>query len=99
MIKMDNINPIIHQPTRLQILTLVHMDKSISFSTLKKELWLSDGNLGMHLEKLESAGYISIEKSFVEKKPLSTIRIEKKWEMELLGYMNALERIFKTLKK
>ena len=77
---MDKINPIIHQPTRLQILTIVHMDKSISFSSLKKELWLSDGNLWTHLEKLEKSGYISIEKSFVDKKPLSTIRIEKNEE-------------------
>jgi hypothetical protein len=53
------------------------MDKSITFSELKKELNLSDGNLGTHLEKLGKEKYIRIEKSFVNKKPQSTIIIEK----------------------
>lgn len=96
---MDKINPIIHQPVRLQILTIVHMDKKVSFSILKKELSLSDGNLGTHLEKLEEYGYVKIKKSFVNKKPLSTITIEKKGEHELLEYMKAMENIFNSVKK
>ena len=91
---MDKINPIIHQPVRLQILTVLHMDKKVSFSTLKKELKLSDGNLGTHLEKLETHGYIRINKSFVNKKPLSTVCIEKKGEKELLNYIESMQNLF-----
>lgn len=96
---MDKINPIIHQPVRLQILTILHMDKKTSFSTLKKELWLSDGNLWTHLEKLEKHGYIRISKSFFNKKPLTTVSIEKLWEKELVLYMDSMENIFNWIKK
>lgn len=96
---MDKINPIIHQPVRLQILTVLHMDKKVSFSVLKKELWLSDGNLGTHLEKLEKHGYVKIHKSFLHKKPLTTVAIEKLWETELLSYMESIENIFNWIKK
>ena len=96
---MDNINEIIHQPIRLKILTILHMDKSITFSELKKELNVSDWNLWAHLEKLEKAWYIRIEKSFVNKKPQSTIFIETKWESELIAYIESIESMFKWIKK
>ncbi|MDD3303201.1 MAG: transcriptional regulator [Candidatus Gracilibacteria bacterium] len=75
------------------------MDKTITFSKLKEELDLSDGNLGTHLEKLEKNGYIKIEKSFVDKKPRSTISIEKKGEDELISYINSIENMIKGIKK
>lgn len=75
------------------------MDKSITFSKLKEELDLSDWNLWTHLEKLEKIGYIKIEKSFVDKKPRSTISIEKKWENELIKYIKTIEKMFKWIKK
>ena len=91
---MDKINPIIHQPLRLKIMTILHMDKSVSFTNLKKELWTTDGNLGTHLEKLESKGYIRIDKSFVNKKPRSTVYMEKLGEKELLTYIEQIEEMF-----
>jgi len=96
---MDNINMIIHQPVRLNILTILHMDKTITFSKLKEELNLSDWNLWTHLEKLEKNWYIKIEKSFIDKKPRSTISIEKKWEDELIKYINSIENMIKWIKK
>lgn len=95
---MDNINNIIHQPIRLKIMTLLHMDKSATFSRLKKELKLSDWNLWAHLEKLEKEEYIKINKSFIDKKPLSTITIEKKWENELISYIQTIQNIFNSIK-
>lgn len=96
---MDNINNIIHQPVRLNILTILHMDKSLSFSELKKELKLSDWNLWTHLDKLENAWYIKIVKAFIDKKPKSTISIKKKWENELILYIETIEKMFKWIKK
>lgn len=95
---MDNINEIIHQPIRLKILTVLHMDKRVTFSELKKELNVSDWNLWSHLDKLEKAWYVRVEKSFVNKKPQSIIFIENKWEMELIAYIVAIENIFKWIK-
>lgn len=96
---MGNINKIIHQPVRLNILTVLHMDKTITFSMLKKDLNLSDWNLWTHLEKLEENEYIEIDKSFVDKKPRSTVSITKLWEKELIKYINTIEQMFKWIKK
>ncbi len=95
---MENINKIIHQPIRLKIMTLLHKDKSMTFSELKKELEVSDWNLGTHLDKLERVKYIKITKKFVWKKPQSTISIEKLWENELVSYIEAIEILFKNIK-
>lgn len=94
---MDNINTIIHQPVRLKIMSLLHMDKSLTFSEIKKVLEVSDGNLWTHLEKLEKEKYIKIEKSFINKKPQSTIIIEQLWERQLLEYISNIEKIFKWI--
>ncbi len=73
------------------------MDKKVSFSNLKKELSLSDGNLSSHLEKLEKKWYIKVQKSFVNKKPLSTISITQLWEKELIAYMNDMKNILNSI--
>ena len=71
----------------------------MTFSRLKKELRVSDWNLWAHLEKLEKSWYVKIDKSFVDKKPRSTVLIEKKGENELVKYISAIENIFKWVKK
>lgn len=94
---MDNINPIIHQPVRLKIMSVLHMDKSMTFTEIKKELQVSDGNLWTHLEKLEKEKYIKIEKNFVNKKPQSTVSIKPIGEKKLLEYISNIEKIFKWI--
>lgn len=69
MAQLDNI---IHQPIRLQIMSsLVALEsgEQVDFVHLRKILNLTDGNLGAHLGKLEEAGYIRIEKAFIARKP------------------------------
>lgn len=92
---MEEFNNIIHQPIRLKIMMLLHGDKKMTFSQLKKELDVSDGNLWTHLEKLEKAWYIRITKSFVSKKPQTTIEIEILGERELLTYIRLIEEMIK----
>jgi DNA-binding MarR family transcriptional regulator len=73
MAQFDNI---IHQPARLQIMSsLVALDpgEQVDFVHLRKILNLTDGNLGAHLTKLEDAGYIKIEKTFIARKPRTFI--------------------------
>jgi len=73
MTQLDNI---IHQPARLQIMSsLMTLDprEQVDFVYLRKILKLTDGNLGAHLAKLEDAGYVRIEKTFVSRKPRTFI--------------------------
>jgi len=74
---MSGFNEIIHQPVRLKIMAALcslEDDSTIDFSYLKKLLEVSDGNLGSHIRKLEEKGFITVEKTFVGRKPKSFIQ-------------------------
>jgi DNA-binding MarR family transcriptional regulator len=73
---MDDLDPIIHQPARLQIMAALCQlrDKTrVDFTFLKDNLKLTDGNLGAHLSTLEAKGYIAVEKEFVARRPKTFI--------------------------
>ena len=69
-------NEIIHQPVRLKIMSALNAlgnKERVDFSRLKSIVSASDGNLGAHIMVLEKAGYISIEKDFVGRKPRTRV--------------------------
>jgi DNA-binding MarR family transcriptional regulator len=69
---MDGLDSVIHQPVRLRImaaLTELGPKDNVDFAYLKKRLNLTDGNLGSHLQTLETAGYLRVEKTFVDRRP------------------------------
>jgi DNA-binding MarR family transcriptional regulator len=75
---MPKLNETIHQPIRLRTmaaLVTLAADEELDFTTLRKLLDVTDGNLGAHLRKLEEAGYIAVNKIFVERKPRTYIAI------------------------
>ena len=72
-------NEIIHQAMRLKIMAalnaLAPRRASIEFTRLKALVGATDGNLGAHLETLENAGYIVLEKRFEDRKPQTRVRM------------------------
>ncbi len=73
-------NEIIHQSMRLKImsaLSALRPGAKLEFQELKALLGATDGNLGTHLATLESAGYITVEKDFVGKKPRTRATITR----------------------
>ena len=93
MAQLDNI---IHQPVRLQIMSsLVSLDQNgqVNFTYLRKLLKVTDGNLGAHLNKLEEAGYIKIEKTFVARKPRTFITATGKGRDAFSEHIAALKEI------
>ncbi|MHC4325126.1 MAG: winged helix-turn-helix domain-containing protein [Planctomycetota bacterium] len=93
MAQLDNL---IHQTVRLQIMSsLVGLDQNeqVNFTYLRKLLKLTDGNLGAHLSKLEQAGYIQIDKTFVARKPQTFISSTGKGRDAFTGHIAALEEI------
>lgn len=88
-----NLDPIIHAPTRLAILSILISVENANFTFLKESTGTSDGNLSTHLTKLEESGYISIEKKFVGKKPQTTCAITKNGRVAFEKYLDQLERI------
>jgi DNA-binding MarR family transcriptional regulator len=70
-------NEIIHQSVRLRIMASLNalpQGDAIEFTRLKTLTSATDGNLGSHLDALERAGYVAIEKRFAGKKPQTRIR-------------------------
>jgi DNA-binding MarR family transcriptional regulator len=95
---MANLDRLIHQPVRLRImasLSSVSDDGSVEFTFLRDLHDLTDGNLGAHLRKLEEAGYVSLEKTFVERKPRTFIALSRKGRKAFVEHVKALEQILK----
>ena len=66
------LDPLIHQETRLRIVALLAglgEGAKAEFTWLKEALGLTEGNLSSHLQKLEEAGYVRVEKGFRGKRP------------------------------
>ena len=77
LIAMNGPNETIHQSMRLKImaaLNVLHPETALEFTRLKALVGATDGNLGAHLDTLERAGYVTIEKLFVGKKPQTRIK-------------------------
>lgn len=90
------LNEIIHQPVRMRIMAaLVALDASgqVEFTHLRDVLSLTDGNLGAHLRKLEDAGYVSLEKTFVARKPRTFVAATKEGYQAFADHVEALEQI------
>ncbi len=72
-------NEVIHQAMRLRIMAALNAlapgTATIEFTRLKVLLGATDGNLGAHLETLEKAGYIAVEKRFADRKPQTRVRM------------------------
>ncbi len=93
---MPEIDTIIHQPARLKImasLMTLESGEQVDFVYLRKILKLTDGNLGAHLTKLENAGYIKIEKTFIARKPRTFINATGKGRDAFENHIAALEAI------
>ena len=96
---MAGFNDIIHQPVRLQImaaLVSLRSSEKADFAYLKKLLKLTDGNLGAHLGKLEEAGYIKVEKTFISRKPRTFINITGKGSDAFTEHIGALKEIIES---
>ena len=95
---MNKLNETIHQTVRLRImaaLMILEPGKEVDFSYLRDLLEVTDGNLGAHLRKLEEAGYIAINKIFVERKPCTFVAATADGRMVFQEHVAALELILK----
>ena len=97
--KILQLDPIIHAPTRLAILSILVTVENANFSFLKESTGTTDGNLSTHLTKLETSGYIGIKKMFKGKKPQTICRITEKGRKAFESYLEQLEQIVMTQKE
>lgn len=96
---MRKIDEIIHQPIRLQLmaaLVALRPDSQMEFVWLRDLLEVTDGNLGAHLTKLEKAGYIQVDKTFVDRKPRTFLSATDKGRVAFAENIKALQEIVST---
>ena len=98
-IDFQGLDTAIHGPLRLGILTALQLDRELTFTDLKKRLNVADGSLNLHLRKLEAAGYISSQKSFVGLRPRSTFKMTADGTKALAAYLDEMRQLIEALEK
>jgi DNA-binding MarR family transcriptional regulator len=84
------IDEVIHGRMRLGIMAYLADAEVADFNELKRVLEATQGNLSIHLRKLEDAGYIAIDKSFLGRKPLTRARITEAGRRAFADYLDAM---------
>lgn len=87
---------LIHERTRLAIVSALAVNDSLTFTELKKLLQVTDGNLSVHARKLEDADYITCTKSFENRMPLTTYRLTQGGQQALERYLNHMEALIQA---
>jgi DNA-binding PadR family transcriptional regulator len=93
MPELPDLNPVVHGKLRLALLTLLTGVEEAEFTWLREKTGATDGNLGAQLLKLEEAGYVTVEKKFVQRKPQSLYRMTDAGRAALTEYVQALRQL------
>ena len=87
---------IIHERLRLAIVSALSVNPILTFAELKRLLSSTDGNLSVHLRKLEEAGYIAVEKKFEGRVPRTVYRLSPQGRAALEDYVAHMETLIRA---
>jgi DNA-binding MarR family transcriptional regulator len=90
---LPEIDPVVHGPLRLAVLSLLIGVDSADFKWLRNKTGSTDGNLGANLARLEEARYIAVTKRFIGRKPTSLYRLTPAGRKALAAYVAALKSL------
>jgi DNA-binding MarR family transcriptional regulator len=91
------VDRLVHEPARLMILMVLYTVEYADFTFLTNVTKLTDGNLSSHLSKLESAGYVEIEKGYDGKKPRTRIRLTAVGRKAVDAYRTTMSQALQSL--
>jgi len=102
----DGVNPepflqldrIIHERGRLAIMSMLAASAELSFTELRDTVEMTDGNLTTHVRTLQEAGYVSVAKSYRNRRPLTTVSLTPAGREAFADYVALLDRIVKQAK-
>lgn len=94
-----NLDRVIHERTRLGILSALAVNASLAFSELKQLLKATDGNLSVHARKLEDAGYVSCTKSFAGRVPKTEYRLMPAGRRAFEKYLDHMEALIRATRE
>jgi DNA-binding MarR family transcriptional regulator len=93
-----SLDPVLHERGRLAIVSVLATAESLSFRELKDITKMTDGNLSVHMRTLEEADYVTVTKSFVDRRPRTQYALTKKGRQAFAAYIAGLEQIVQSAK-
>jgi DNA-binding MarR family transcriptional regulator len=93
-----HLDRVIHERGRLAIMSMLAASPELSFTELRDMLEMTDGNLTTHMRTLQEAGYVSIAKSYRNRRPLTTVSLTAAGRQAFANYVALLEQIVQQSK-
>ena len=93
---LKELNPLLHSQLRLAIMSILMNCEEASFVYIKEQTQATAGNLSVQLDKLVAAGYVTVEKKFQGKKPLTTCSVTESGRQAFEEYVNTLRDYLKV---
>lgn len=90
-----DINDVIHGRLRLAIMAYLSGSGTADFNELKNKIGGTDGNLSVHIRKLEEAGYLSVKKSFAGRKPQTRMSLTDKGRKAWIAYIDRMDALLR----
>lgn len=94
----DAFDEVVHQRHRLGVMVVLAEAKRADFTYLKKVLELTDGNLGRHLQVLEEAGLVELDKVFEQGKPRTWVSLTRQGRAALAREVDTMERLIRRVR-
>jgi DNA-binding MarR family transcriptional regulator len=90
------LNKAFESRVRLGIMSILLVNESVDFNTLKELLQVTDGNIASHITALEKFNYIEIRKQFIGKKPNTSYAVTTSGKKAFAEHLDALEKLIKS---
>lgn len=94
----ENLDKVLEHRIRLQIMSVLMVNDGYEFNALKDLLNVTDGNIASNIKALEREKYISVSKSFIDRKPNTKYKITERGRNAFRKHLDALEAVLKQQK-
>ncbi len=88
----DELDPLLHSQLRLAIISMLVSSEKVEFTHIKEETKAAAGNISIQIKKLQEAGYIQVEKIFMNNYPKTLLSITDKGVQAFEAYVNTLKQ-------
>jgi DNA-binding MarR family transcriptional regulator len=94
--QLAEIDRLIHEPARLMLVANLYVVDGADFVFLSRQTGLTMGNLSSHMSRLEEAGYVEVEKTFVGKRPQTVLRLTEKGREAFRAYRRSMIEVLEA---
>jgi len=95
----ENLDKVLEHRVRLQIMSVLVANESYDFNSLKEIIGLTDGSIASHMKALEKEKYISVIKTFIDRKPNTRYKATERGKLVFKKHLDALEELIKLQRK